>query len=100
MISFRGDAKDEKLSQVHLELDEDKLKTMSKPYDFKKNLIATQPIETFKQENYITSASMVNTIYKRFGAPETPYKIKIRRVIPLSAAEINPEHELDVGFSK
>ncbi len=66
----------EELSPAHLLLDKDKLNIMAKPFDF-----ATEtPLEVlpseFIEEHYLTSGSVVNTLFDLFSMPKDMYRRK------------------------
>jgi hypothetical protein len=66
-------AADETLSPAHLELDRSAVKIMGRPFDFKTRAPRTDAPEKFQISDYLTIGSVVNTIYKNFGSPETRY---------------------------
>ncbi len=62
---------DEKLSPAHFEIDQYALKIMGRPFDFATASPRIDTPEKFQIADYLTIGSVVNTIYKNFGCPET-----------------------------
>ncbi len=65
---------DEVLSPAHRALDEKSLKIMGRPFDFATSRPSLSLPEVFAPERYLTSDSVVNTIYSAFGVPRTKYR--------------------------
>lgn len=65
---------EETLSQAHLSLDEFRLKTMGKPFDFELFQPRDDKPEVYQIENYLNCASVANTIYECFGVPRTYFR--------------------------
>lgn len=66
----------ETLSPAHLALDEKMLNIMAKPFDFS----TEKPLEvlpsTFEEEHYLTSGSIMNTLFDVFSMPKDIYRRK------------------------
>jgi hypothetical protein len=64
----------ETLSGAHLQFDKEKLKVFGRPYDFKLQSSSTALPPLYNSSDYITVASVINTLYKSFGAPLNFYR--------------------------
>ncbi len=66
----------ELLSPAHLQLDKDKINIMAKPFDFS----TEQPLDVlpteFSDANYLTSGSVINTLFDLFSMPKDMYRRK------------------------
>lgn len=63
----------EELSGAHLQLDPDKLNIMAKPFDFNTARSVSEKPKEFKHEHYLTSGSIINTVFDLFGLPKSVY---------------------------
>ncbi|MCB0367569.1 MAG: DUF1501 domain-containing protein [Bdellovibrionaceae bacterium] len=63
----------EVLSPAHLGRDPDKVKVMGKPYDFTAQRVIDRPLEVYKSGDYITMASILNTIYHLLDVDKKRY---------------------------
>ena len=65
---------DEKLSAAHLEKDADRLKVMGRAFDFRTQKVVEALPEVYKSGDYITMASVMNTIFHLFDIDESHYR--------------------------
>ncbi|MEI8025965.1 MAG: DUF1501 domain-containing protein [Pseudomonadota bacterium] len=61
------------LSKAHLEFDPELIKRMGKPFDFDTMRPASESQEDFNADQYLTMASIANTILKMYGCDESKY---------------------------
>ena len=61
------------LSKAHLEFDPELIKRMGKPFDFDTMRPSTGAQEVYRADQYITMASVANTILKMYGCDESKY---------------------------
>lgn len=65
---------DETLSKTHLRMDQTKVKTMARPFDFSTFTPRTDLPESYKSQDYCHIHSVVNTIYELFGVSKSRYR--------------------------
>jgi len=64
----------ETLSPAHLTVDPQKLNLMGRPYDFATQTVRTDLPQTINLSDYITSASMVNTLCSLFNVDSSVWR--------------------------
>jgi hypothetical protein len=78
-------ASDEVLSGAHLQLDPSRTRTMGHPLDFSTLRKREDKPSSYKEEDYLGIASVVNTIYRIFGFPQERYRSLGRNLPPAPA---------------
>ena len=64
----------EELSPAHLALDPNRIKVVGRPYDFDTGKpVLTKP-DAYKETDYISAASIINTVYSLFGVDSKHYR--------------------------
>lgn len=61
-------------SKAHLSIDENKVKTMGRPFDCKTFRERKDLPETFKAEDYLSINSVMNTVYSLFNLPKEHWR--------------------------
>lgn len=61
-------------SKAHLSVDDEKLKTMARPFDLKAFRERKDLPETFKTEDYLSINSVMNTVYSLFNLPKERWR--------------------------
>jgi hypothetical protein len=74
----------EALSQAHLSFDTNRMKIFGRPFDFNSQTTSQQLPQLYNGADYITSASLINTVYKAFGVPTSFYRKNGRDSVPAS----------------
>lgn len=64
----------EELSGAHKSVDANGNKTMGRPFNFADGVSVAVSPEKFAIDNYLTVASVTNTLYSLFGVPESQYR--------------------------
>jgi hypothetical protein len=66
----------EKLSGAHLKVDPRQVKFVGRPFDFAKSEALPQALPAeFAMADYLTCASVINTLYSLFGVPEEKHRL-------------------------
>ena len=78
----------EELSNTHLKLDENRLKTIGKPFDFDTLRSRSDFPETYKEEDFLNYSSVANTLFKAFGIHDDKLHWEVKRNGP-KARSIN-----------
>jgi hypothetical protein len=65
---------EEELSGAHLAVDQQKLKLVGKPFDFSTDRVSNERPPIFRSEDYLTVNSVINTVYRAFGLPESFFR--------------------------
>ncbi len=79
---------DEPLSGAHLQIDKEKMKIFGRPFDFKKQEVSNSLPTIYAGADYITSASIANTIYKIYGVSETFYRKNGRDIVAAPTLDV------------
>jgi uncharacterized protein (DUF1501 family) len=69
-------------SKAHLSLDQSKQKIMAGPFNFEGCIPTADKPEAFKLEHYLTSNSVVNTIFSLFGVAKGEWRVLTRNGDP------------------
>jgi hypothetical protein len=77
----------ETVSKPHAAFDPQKLKLMGKAFDFSTGLTLAKPPEEYSAAAYLGVNSVVNTVYKLFGASTSKYR-KLERNSKMDAPQV------------
>jgi len=64
---------EEVVSEAHLTFDKERFKVMGKPFDFEAYRPRADLMKVYDDKQYLTVASVTNTLYKRFDVPQAKW---------------------------